>query len=574
MKTSAPYYDSTTSPDATLYVANDNQVPSQTVTGYDDLGRATTRSLYSLGTLQWKTTTTYLGMNQVDTTPPSGGAATTTIGNVLGQETQSWVYDDRSATPTDQASDAVVTKYGYNTSGQQTSVTDANGNTWSYAYNLLGQQTSVTDPGTGTAGASGQAGTTKYTYDPDGNVMSVTDPMNNVITYAYDALNRKTAEYNDTTGTPVQVASWKYDTLAKGHLTSSTAYDSSGQAYTEAITGLNTAYEPTGTSMTVPSDAGALASSTASGSVTQYTTQIAYDPLTGLPEYTAYTDDGNLPAEVVSYTYDLEGLLTQYGSGTPYLDNTTFTPQGQVTRPRSARTASSSVQDYSYDAGSDRQLSSITNLQTLSQPADVTNSYAYDPSGNITSVSDQQDATAGQPDQLQCFKYNNLDELTQAWTDSGTTTTQPAPEVGGIGGCTDTSPAAASIGGVQPYWQQYSYDALGDRTQEVSHDTASVSQDTTANETTQQIAFTGATTTTTPYTQATGAEGQPDAAQAIAVTGPGGTAATTDTYNADGELANSATTTTGATPRSLRRGHRSSTTPRARSPRHDLGGHD
>ena len=83
--------------------------------------------------------------------------------------------------------------------------------------------------------------------------------------------------------------------------------------------------------MTVPSDAGALASSNAAGSKTAYTTQVAYTPLTGLPEYTAFSGDGNLPAETVNYTYDLEGLLTQYGSGTPYLDNTTFTPQGQVT---------------------------------------------------------------------------------------------------------------------------------------------------------------------------------------------------------------------------------------------------
>ena len=124
-----------------------------------------------------------------------------------------------------------------------------------------------------------------------------------------------------------------------------------------------------------------------------------------------------------------------------------------------------------------------------------------------------------------------------------------APRSDGIGGCTDTSPAAANIGGAQPYWQQYSYDALGDRTQEDEpRHRQRVAGHGTANETTQQVAFTGATTTTTPYTQATSAEGQPDAAQAIAVTGPGGTAATTDTYNADGELANSATTTTGATP--------------------------
>ena len=228
VKTSAPYYDKTTSPDTTLFVANDSQVPSQTVSGYDELGRQTSQAFYSLGTFQWQTRKTYLGTNQVDTTPPPGGTATTSIANMLGQQTQSWSYTD-SATPTDKASDAVITKYGYNAAGQNTSISDANGNAWTYTYNLLGQQTQVTDPGTGTAGSSGQAGTSKYTYDPDGNVMSVTDPMGNVITYAYDALNRKIAEYNDTTGTPVKVASWLYDTLAKGHLTSSRRTTAAGR---------------------------------------------------------------------------------------------------------------------------------------------------------------------------------------------------------------------------------------------------------------------------------------------------------------------------------------------------------
>ncbi len=544
-KTSAAYYESTTSPDTTLYVAADNSVPSQTVTTYDELGLPVASEFYSLAQPQWQTTTAYLGMNQVDVTPPKGGTASSTFLNVLGEKTASWQYDD-SATPTDTKSDAVVTSYGYNPAGEETSVTDANGNEWTYDYNLIGQQTSVTDPGTGTAGSSGQAGTTSYTYDADGNVLSVTDPMSNVLTFKYDALGRKTSEYNSTPGVPgepVELASWAYDTLEKGQLTSSTSYDSSGEAYTEAVTGYNAAYQPTGTQLTVPADAGALKSGTTG---TQYTTFLAYTPLTGLPEYTGYTADGGLQSELIDYTYDLEGLLTQFGSGTAYLDNTTFTPQGQVTSTTFGAFGSQLVQDYNYDAGTSRLLDSTTNLQTLTEPADV-NTYTYDQQGNITSADDQQYSPATQA-QLQCYQYDNLDQLKQAWTDSGTTTTQPGPSVSGIGGCTNSSPAATTIGGVAPYWQSNTYDLLGDRSEEISHDTASVSQDTTANETTQQVAYSGATTTSSPYTQATGPEGQPDAAPTISTSGPGGSVSTTDTYNADGQLTSVGNIKTGSSP--------------------------
>ena len=56
-----------------------------------------------------------------------------------------------------------------------------------------------------------------------------------------------------------ELASWTYDTLAKGQGTSSTSYvgGASGSAYTEAVTGYNDAYQPTGTSLTIPAGEGA-----------------------------------------------------------------------------------------------------------------------------------------------------------------------------------------------------------------------------------------------------------------------------------------------------------------------------
>jgi hypothetical protein len=46
-----------------------------------------------------------------------------------------------------------------------------------------------------------------------------------------------------------------------------------------------------------------------------------------------------------------------------------------------------------------------------------------------------------------------VQELTTAWTDNGTQDPAPTnPNLGGIGGCTNPTPAASTIGGPAPYW--------------------------------------------------------------------------------------------------------------------------
>ena len=116
-KTSSAYYDSSSSPDGTLFVAEDDTVPAQSVTLYDGQGRSIATQAYSLGHYQWQTTTAYPGADQTDVTPPAGGTATSTFTDALGQTTASWAYDD-SATPTGKASDARVTSYTYTLGGR------------------------------------------------------------------------------------------------------------------------------------------------------------------------------------------------------------------------------------------------------------------------------------------------------------------------------------------------------------------------------------------------------------------------------------------------------------------------
>ncbi len=174
------------------------------MTGYDGQGRVTASAFYSLGVAQWQTTTSYPGMDQTDTTPPSGGVGAEVVTNSLGNTTKS-IKDYASASLAD------TTSYTYTPLGQTASIADDNGNTWTRTYNLLGQEATATDPGTTAGPGSTQPGTTSYAYDGNGNLIKATDPAGTVLTYKYDALGRKTAEYNDTSGTPVLLDSWTYD---------------------------------------------------------------------------------------------------------------------------------------------------------------------------------------------------------------------------------------------------------------------------------------------------------------------------------------------------------------------------
>ena len=92
---------------------------------------------------------------------------------------------------------------------------------------------------------------------------------------------------------------------------------------------------------------------------------------------------------------------------------------------------------------------------------DVELTYAYDDAGNITSIGDTPtNAEVKSNAERQCFTYDGLRRLTNAWT------------VGGSAGCAAAgSVVASALGGPAPYWNQYSYDKLGNRTKLVEKGT-------------------------------------------------------------------------------------------------------
>ena len=120
-------------------------------------------------------------------------------------------------------------------------------------------------------------------YDANGNLTSTTDADGHTITYTYDALNRKTGEYDGPPTSSPQMASWVYDnsnnavpgmTDPIGQLTTETSYDG-GNTYTIQQTGFNVFGESLGETVTMPSSRGRLAGT--------YTLTHTYTATTGLP---------------------------------------------------------------------------------------------------------------------------------------------------------------------------------------------------------------------------------------------------------------------------------------------------
>jgi RHS repeat-associated protein len=463
-KSSSGYYNSG-APGSTVFLANDSQVPAQTVTTYDGAGRGVQSTFYSYAQPQWSTTTAYPGEDRTDVTPPSGTAPSTTITDVWGRPVQEWTY--HTATPTGNAGDADVITTAYSADGRKLSVTDPTGkNQWTYSYDQRDRLIQTTDPDTGTS---------KVSYTPDGQVGTTTDGRGQVLAYTYDLLGRKTAEY-DTSTSGTELTSWAYDSSAKGLADSSTRY-SGGNAYISAVTGYTTSYKAAGTKVTIPAVEGKLAGT--------YTTSYTYTPNTELLDHVDLPAAGPLAAETIYYAYNLAGKLLQSGGNADYLTDQQYDSYGNPIRTTLGDMPLQAVQTSTYDAATGRQLTDTFNAENASNTLD-TFSYTYDQAGLLTSATDAQ---LGGATDRQCFGYDYTGRLTTAWTDTGTVTTAAAPSVPSLGGCTNPAPTAATagtqVGGPAAYWQTYGYDVTGNRTTDTQHDV----HGTTANDVTRAYTY-------------------------------------------------------------------------------------
>ncbi|MGW0363063.1 polymorphic toxin-type HINT domain-containing protein [Streptomyces sp. NPDC002990] len=519
VKTSAPYYNDQAAPGGALFLPNggvtpDNHIPAQTVSVFDGLGRTTASVFQSFGVEQWRSKTEYPGGDEVRTTPPVGGYATASISN----GTTSVLRQYKTNTPT--GTDYDETTYESNTQGQELRRKDSAGNEWTFAYDLLGRTVKTTDPDSGTA---------TTVYDDSKNLVTVTDARGKSATTVSDLLGRTTATYEGTAVDPAkQVGAFTYDTrpgaLGKPATTTRFTGGAAGNAYVSEITGYDNGYRPLGTKVTIPAVEKQLAGT--------YETKNTYDKYSQLKttELPAIPGAG-LAAETLTYGSNIAGSFTSLDSTmgsviTPYVVDMRYDPYGRAIRTTLGDTGKQIVSTVDYDLATGRPVRSTLDKQTATRASVDVVDYTYNRVGQLTSISNTQD---GATRDLQCFTTDYLGRLTQAWTDTGTTTTAPQPSVRGIGGCSNsTEPkidltGKPSVGGPAPYWQQYEYDKIGNRTKLTKKDvTGNTAKDTTVTQTFGTGPNTGTGT------------GGPHALMKSTETSAAGTKVTSYTYDATG----------------------------------------
>ncbi|WP_353115078.1 putative toxin [Microbacterium sp.] len=409
----------------TLFVpAAVTQIAARAETVYDGAGRATATVLRSFGTEVRRTTTAYRGGDRIDTTPPAGGVPTSTTTDAWGRTTKmtEWhsVIDGTGSTSL---------RYEYNARDQMTRMTDDAGNAWSWSFDLRGRQTSSTDP---------DSGTTTSTFDDLGNVLTSTDARGTALGYTYDALNRKLTERSGSVAGTV-LASWTYDSLAKGQLTSSSRY-TDGKEYKTQVNGYDNAYRSTGATVSIPSGAPAFGG-------TSYSTSTYYNP-DGSIAASVLPAIGGLPGEELYPSYDTLGMQSGLSGAANYASQVNYLATGQVSQITRSGTVWSAL-TLTYNAGT-RDLQSLdetTRRGGTTFTREALREYTRNAAGIITKA---KTSAPAHTDDVQCFSYGPLQAMTAAWSS-------------GNADCA-TGPTGA-LGGPAPYAATYTVDPLtGNRT--------------------------------------------------------------------------------------------------------------
>jgi len=437
--------------------------PSLTTLDYDAAGRAVTQ-IFWVGTdsvpsnEKWRTVTAYDG----DTTfvvPPLGATPEATITDAKGQVVSRIQYvrdpdDDEAA---DTLSEVLTlperaTTYAYNPAGQLVAMHDPDGNEWTYDFDWGGRQVASTDP---------DSGTTTTSYDLLNQVVTRTNANDETLAYTYDPLGRVATLRDDSTTGTIR-AQWAYDQSvdASGHrllgLPSSATRFVDGAAYVSSTPTYDEAYRPLTTTFTLPNiaDFSALQSRT-------FTTRYTYASngqvaSASLPAVVSASGTKALGAETVTIHYDTASMPSWMGGGFgwgTYVAESRFAPDGRAVAADLGNTYGAVV-SYGYEDGTNR-LSTI-GLSRQNLGTALSFRYGYDAAGNVTSLKDQASSTPSMQDN-QCFGYDGLRQLQVAWTAADGDCAVPQEGI-----------QTSGLGGASPYWDEYEYDTLGNRTSEVS----------------------------------------------------------------------------------------------------------
>jgi RHS repeat-associated protein len=408
--------------------------------------------------------TTPLGNETTMTYDPAGRMLTVVEprGNAPGADptdyTTTFTFDaaDHLLTITDPLSNAATRTY--DPGGNLESITDARDHTTAYGYDNANHLTSVTDA---------LDGVTAYAFDEVGNLISRTDAKEHLTTYGYDMAGRLTG----TTDSLNHSWTLTYDDAGNVATHTDAKDNTTSYAYDELnrLTGVTYA-APSTPSVTYGYDANSNLATMIDGVGTETYTYDDLDRLTAVtrgPDTFSYVYDlaGNLTSRTYpgqsgqTWVYDDDGRLTSANGATYTYD--------EAAQPLTAATSDGLTARYSYDpAGRLLEVAHTSTSATLSRFT-----YALDPVGNRTAMTTREGTVT--------YRYDPLDRLTEAcWSQTSCPAGPPAsplPCLECIGGNL-SRPAATVTPPAGETYRTYTYDPVGNRLTEASDALALVTE--------------------------------------------------------------------------------------------------
>ncbi|MEU9305835.1 polymorphic toxin-type HINT domain-containing protein [Streptomyces sp. NPDC048269] len=443
-------------PDTNIFVPEtQTTVLNSTQTAYDSLNRPVRTTTFHGTDAKDSTTAQYggdwtlsrTGMSADGQTALKGSSAVKTFTDALGRTSAIEHYTATDLTTSNR------TTYEYDFRNKLSKVTDAANNSWAYTYDARGRMTGSDDP---------DMGKSTFTYDNLDQQVSSTNASGQVQYTKYDALGRKTELRDDNATTGPKVATWTYDTLlgAKGLPVASTRWVGN-DAFTSEVTGYDTEYRPTGSKITIPS------TTATTGLAGTYAYNTTYTPTGKVQSTTLPATAGGLAAEKLITRYNADGMPQTMSGHAWYTAETVYSPYGEVLRTASGSAPNRVWTTNTIDPNTGRIAETQSHRETAPNLLSKT-SYTYDTVGNPTSITETRpDTRPGSTPQSpllvdrQCFTYDAMGRLTKAWTGKTDACTQP----------TDLDPTQATPGpDGDGYWQEYQFDAIGNRTQLLDKD--------------------------------------------------------------------------------------------------------
>ena len=414
----------------------DRLASDATTSTYNAAGEKTAQTVPAPAGQSGTETTTYTYDSAGRTTEVAAPPTSSASGAPDNITTETYTSDGEIATETTGygTSTAATTVYCYDADGNKTAVIPGDGNTsaatacsstspyeTTYTYDSADEKVSQTTPDTS---ADSAGGTTMYTYDPAGNLLTTTDPAGVITTYTYTPAGKDaTVSYSSSAAHAV---TFGYDadgnkvSMSDATGTTTNTYDPFGEL-TSSTNGHGQtvvyAYDADGstTGITYPLPSDAIWAKTA-------TVGYAYDNAGNLTTVTDFA--GN----AIGVTINADGLATKRTLGATGDTITTGYDNANGTSSISlADSSGTTLQSFAYgdapdgsiltetdsptSAGTSKTYTYTAQDQLSSEATSETASYAYDASGSLTGLPGNAKGS-----------YDDAGELTSSTNSSGTVT--------------------------------------------------------------------------------------------------------------------------------------------------------